>query len=259
MFKSFVTKRVIAAIVTIIIATLIAFGIDVTIPCSVANILDITVDQCKDIPSLDTSSVVTPDPVFAIFGSIGSIVSGGLGLVGSVLGNRASARQASISRDFSRELAGTRHQLEVEDLRAAGLNPILSANSNPPIPASALAAQESVATGLGSNLQGGSAAAQEREQKALKGAEKKLADEKVQTERELQKTQKTQQNLNRAAEFKATADGQLSGAQTNLQHMHFNEAKTASDLYGSKGGQALKAAEKLAPVINSGTSSAKDI
>lgn len=57
---------------------------------------------------------------------MGGLVSGGLSLLGGLLGNDASARQAQGNRDFQERMSETSHQREVEDLRAAGLNPILS-------------------------------------------------------------------------------------------------------------------------------------
>lgn len=40
-----------------------------------------------------------------------------------------NAEQAQINRDFNEYMSGTSHQREVQDLIAAGLNPVLSANS----------------------------------------------------------------------------------------------------------------------------------
>lgn len=61
----------------------------------------------------------------------GSIIagsaSGGLGILGNIMGNQASSAQAQRQMDFQQEMSNTAHQREVKDLRAAGLNPILSA------------------------------------------------------------------------------------------------------------------------------------
>lgn len=53
-------------------------------------------------------------------------IAAGAAIIGGYLSNRASAKQAQIARDEAGRYSGTAHQREVKDLRAAGLNPILS-------------------------------------------------------------------------------------------------------------------------------------
>jgi len=60
--------------------------------------------------------------------SVGSIVAGIGGSIVSGLFGRSSAKR---SIAFQREIAKNAHQWEVEDLRAAGLNPILSGTGGP--------------------------------------------------------------------------------------------------------------------------------
>ncbi|AXH74868.1 MAG: DNA pilot protein [Microviridae sp.] len=56
-----------------------------------------------------------------------AIIAGGASLLGGLMRNQASARQAQAQMDFQERMSSTSHQREVADLRAAGLNPILSA------------------------------------------------------------------------------------------------------------------------------------
>lgn len=52
---------------------------------------------------------------------------------------RFEAGQAGIARDWSERMSSTAHQRSVQDLRAAGLNPMLAINAGASTPASAMA------------------------------------------------------------------------------------------------------------------------
>lgn len=70
----------------------------------------------------------------------GDLVSGYLGYKGVRETNAANAKMAADQIAFQREMSETAHQREVKDLRAAGLNPILSAGgSGASTPAGAMA------------------------------------------------------------------------------------------------------------------------
>lgn len=57
-----------------------------------------------------------------------SLISAGGSLLGGIFGSSSAKKAAQAQMAFQREVLQNQHQWEVSDLRAAGLNPVLSAN-----------------------------------------------------------------------------------------------------------------------------------
>ncbi len=79
-------------------------------------------------------------------GFFGDIIGGALGFLGGERSNDSSARQAAQANQFTERMMKNRHQWQVADLRAAGLNPILSAGGTPSVGGSAQAQQHDTIT-----------------------------------------------------------------------------------------------------------------
>lgn len=98
-------------------------------------------------------------------GGIVSAISGPVANIGGAIIERNWARRdAQRQMDFQQWMSSTSHQRAVEDLKAAGLNPLLAVNNGASSPSGALAAPVKIGEGLSGSLRDAQRIKNEQEQ-----------------------------------------------------------------------------------------------
>lgn len=141
----------------------------------------------------------------------GEIFSAATSFLGNERTNKSNKSMARDQMEFQKEMSNTAHQREVKDLRAAGLNPLLSLNNGASTPSGATATMsDSVAPAINSALK-------VREQNAM-----------IKNMEEQNKNMQETNNLIRAQT--GTAKAQAANYGANTVGTQLNNALTSIDV-----------------------------
>lgn len=180
----------------------------------------------------------------------GSILGTAANVAGSWLSNKENAAEAANNRFFQERMSNSAHQREVDDLIAAGLNPILSVNSGASSPSGSMpSSMENIAEGgINSAV---SITRTKAEIAQLKKLGKKtdtedrvLANTIYKTNAETRKLIQDVKTGENQANFYA-AQTQRSKAETKLLEGRAPSAENLKEIYSGPYGKALSVIEAI--------------
>lgn len=120
----------------------------------------------------------------------GTMLAGGLDYLGQHQANVQSREMADAQMAFQERMSSTAHQREVADLKAAGLNPMLSVNAGASSPAGTMGDVSNVFAGAANNAQKMAGLVMEKQRLDQDIKESQARQEKAKQDAELSKAEK---------------------------------------------------------------------
>jgi hypothetical protein len=175
-------------------------------------------------------------------GWIGAAIGAAAGLIGASRQARASRSAANTQMAFQEEMSSTAHQRQVDDLRAAGLNPILSAKLGGA--SSPVGAQPAQIPNIGQAMVEGATTAQQtanlQEQEALIRYDAQRMFEEAKRAFHSRQGQEWITQKERELARMAVYDADRAELQVKIFEEQLKEAKRQGEISGTEFGQYLK-------------------
>lgn len=199
-------------------------------------------------------------------GAPGAAAGGSAGAgVGSMLGqgdaNQANSAEAQYNRLWQEKMSNTAHQRQVADLRSAGLNPILSANSGAAVGSGATATHQNELAALPGAVSSAADSIRMKRENEQAKAQIEQADSSTKLNMEMARTQAQQQKLiqNNAtvaekearqmdAQFKAIEQR----SKADYKRAKYDEMGAEYDAIMDRANKGLDAASSAASVLRGG-------
>jgi len=165
-----------------------------------------------------------------MFAGIAAIIGAIIGGIFNHQTNQDNKGEAQKNRDFQAQMSNTSHQRQVADLRAAGLNPILSANSGASTPSGAQANMQQGAGDMFADA--GKQIGQQSYDRKAQSAQIKLQQKQEDGLDSQIATNRTQAKYNEALTSKARVDAAVAAKDipvSEIKNRLWNKTKEALD------------------------------